>query len=288
LTTHNFWTIIYETQFHVAKQTRDKGKKLPSEKNKDYIVKSVEKALQVLKSFSFNSPTLSLTQLSRINGLNKTTVLRILRTLEKHSFVEYLSEDSRYTIGVEVYKLGNVFFYNLDLEKKARPHLTKLANEFKKTIHLCVLDEDKALYLDKIESDEQAVRIMISKKGGYAPLHCTGVGKVLLAFQPDAKKETILNNLEFKRFTRNTIADIDVLKKELDKIQKQGYALDLEEHEDDVVCIAAPTKNINGDVIASVSIVALAHQVSRKMLEGVYKIRLLQAVQTISRDIGYM
>ena len=269
------------------KQTRDGTKQLCSEKNRVYTVKSVEKALQVLKSFSFNSPTLSLAQLSKITGLNKTTVLRILRTLKKHNFVESLSNNSIYTIGVEIYKLGNIFFYNLDIEKKARPHLARLANELKKTIHLCVLDEDKALYLDKIESDEQAVRIMISKKGGYAPLHCTGVGKVLLASQPDAKKETILNNLKLIRFTKNTINDINVLKKELDKIQKQGYALDLEEHEEDVVCIAAPIKNIIGDVIASVSIASLAYQVPREMLEGAYKIKLLQVTQTISSDIGY-
>ncbi|MFQ6066032.1 MAG: IclR family transcriptional regulator [bacterium] len=256
-------------------------------KKEGYIVKSVGKALQILDSFSLDSPFLSLTQLSKITGLNKTTVLRILRTLEKHSFVETSSKDGKYTIGVEVYKLGNVFFNNLDLEKKARVHLTQLAHELKKTIHLCLLNEDKALYLDKIESDQQAVRIMISRKGGYAPLHCTGVGKVLLAFEPDEKKEAILNNLELKRFTKNTITDIDALRKELDKVQKQGYALDLEEHEDDVVCIAAPIKNMVGDVIASVSIAGLAHQVPRKILEGAYREKLLEVAQTISRDMGY-
>lgn len=255
--------------------------------NKDYTVKSIEKALQVLKSFSFSSRTLSLTQLSKTTGLNKTTVLRILRTLEKHNFVQAVSEDGKYTIGVEVYKLGNVFFHGLDLEKKARPHLTKLANELKKTIHLCVLDEDRALYLDKIESDEQTVRIMTSKKGGHAPLHCTGVGKTLLASQPDARKKAILNNLELERFTKNTITAMDVLKRELDKIQKQGYALDLEEREDDVVCVAAPVRNMDGDVIASVSISGLAHQVPREILEGAYKEKLLQAAQSVSMDMGY-
>lgn len=254
---------------------------------REYTVKSLEKALQILKSFSLNSPAFSLTQLSKVTGLNKTTVLRILRTLEKHQFVEEVSEDGKYTIGVEVYKLGNVFFHSLDLEKKARPHLTRLANELKKTIHLCILDEAKALYLDKIESDEQTVRIMTSKKGAHASLHCTGVGKTLLAFQPEAKREAILNNLELNRFTKNTITDMDVLKKELDKIQKQGYALDLEERENDVVCIAAPVRNMNGNVIASVSISGLAHQVPRKTLKGTYKEKLLQAARTISRAMGH-
>lgn len=254
---------------------------------KDYTIRSVEKALQVLKSFSISSPTLSLTELSKVTGLNKTTVLRLLRTLEKHSFVETVSEDGKYTIGVEVYKLGNVFFHSLDLEKKARPHLTKLANELKKTIHLCILDEAKALYLDKIESDEQTVRIMTSKRGAHASLHCTGVGKTLLAFQPDAKREAILNSLELDRFTKNTITDMDVLKKELDKIQKQGYALDLEEREEDIVCIAAPVRNMNGNVIASVSISGLAHQVPRKTLKGTYKEKLLQTAHTISRAMGH-
>ncbi len=254
---------------------------------KAYIVRSVEKALQILRSFSFKSPTLSMTELSKITGLNKTTVLRILRTLEKHNFVETVSEDGKFTVGVEVYKLGSVFFQNLDLEKQARPPLTKLANELKKTIHLCILDEAKALYLNKIESDEQTVRIMTSKRGAHASLYCTGVGKTLLAFQPDAKREAILNNLELDRFTKNTITDMDVLKKELDKIQKQGYALDLEERENDVVCIAAPVRNMNGNVIASVSISGLAHQVPRKILKGTYKEKLLQAARTISRAMGH-
>ncbi|MBE0479142.1 IclR family transcriptional regulator, partial [Candidatus Aerophobetes bacterium] len=183
------------------------------QKNEVYTVKSVEKALEVLKSFSLSSPILSLTEISKITNLNKATALRIVRTLKKHNFLESLSRDGRYTIGVEVYKLGNVFFYNLDIEKKAHPYLTKLANEIKKTIHLCILDGDKALYLDKIESDEQAVRIMISKKGSYAPLHCTGVGKILLAYQTDEKKKAILNSLRLERFTKNTITNIDALSK---------------------------------------------------------------------------
>ena len=255
--------------------------------NRGYILTSVEKALQILKSFSISSPTFSLTELSKVTGLNKTTVLRILRTLEKHKFLEEVPENSKYTIGVEVYKLGSVFFHNLDLEKKARPHLIKLANELKKTIHLCILNEAKALYLDKIESNEQAVRIMTSKRGAHASLHCTGVGKTLLAFQRDAKREAILNNLELNRFTKNTITDRNVLKKELDKIQKQGYALDLEEREDDVICIAAPVRNMNGNVIASVSISGLAHQVPKKTLKGIYKERLLQAAHTISKAMGH-
>lgn len=254
---------------------------------RDYIVKSVEKALEILRSFSFNSPTLSLTQLSKATGLNKTTVLRLLRTLEKHGFVEASIKDGKYTIGVQIYKLGNIFLNNLDLEKKASPHLSWLANTLNKTVHLCILDEDKALYVDKIESDEQTVRIMTSKKGAHAPLHCTGVGKVLLAFQPHARRDSILSGAKLERYTKNTMTDTDVLEKELDGIQKQGYALDLEEREDDVVCIAAPVRNMNGDVIASISVSGLAHQVPRETLEGEYKTDLLKVAQAISKHMGH-
>jgi len=260
---------------------------LSPEEDKYYTVKSVTKALQILKCFSFNCPILSLTELSRITGLNKTTVLRILRTLKKHGFVEIMPQEGKYAIGVEIYKLGSVFFYNLDIGKKSQFHLTKLANKLKKTVHLCILHGDNLLYLDKIESDEQAVRLMISKKGSLAPLHCTAVGKVLLAFQADEKKEALLNRLVLKRFTKDTITDINLLRKELEKIRKKGYALDLEEHEENVTCIGVPIRNINSDVVASISIAVLAHQVPRKVLEDTYREELLCVARNISKDIGY-
>lgn len=250
-------------------------------------VRSVERALQVLNCFSFERPTLSLKEISELSNLNKSTLLRILQMLREKEFVE-IDKNRKYRLGVQVYKLGNVFFYNLDIEAKAEPYLKQLANKTNKTIHLGVIEEDEALILDKIEPDEQSIRIMMSRRGRNVPLHCTSIGKVLLAFQPDEKRKTLLKSIELKKYTENTITDKTKLEKELDRIRKQGFGFDFEEHEKDIVCVATPIKDIQSKVVASISISGILFQTSEELLKNELRQKVVSTAEVISRKIGYI
>lgn len=250
-------------------------------------VRSIERALQILNCFSFERPTLSLKEINELSNLNKSTLLRILQTLREKEFVE-MDKNKKYRLGLQVYKLGNVFFYNLDIEVKAEPYLKQLANKTNKTVHLGVIEKDKALILDKIEPDEQSIRIMMSRKGRNVPLHCTGIGKVLLAFQPDEKRITLLESIELKKYTENTITEKTKLEKEVDRIRKQGVGFDCEEHEKDIVCVAAPIKDIQSKVVASISISAILFQTPKELLRNELRQKVVSTAEVISRKIGYI
>jgi len=140
----------------------------------------------------------------------------------------------------------------MDLVKEATPYLKELVNQCNETVHLGVLEEGEVLYIAKEESS-QTIR-MISYVGRRAPLHCTALGKVLLAYLAEEKRKKILGQKELLRFTKKTITDRKELEKELNKVKKQGFALDREENEKDVRCIAAPIKSYQGGVIAAISI----------------------------------
>lgn len=250
-------------------------------------VRSVERALQVLNCFSFERPTLSLKEISELSNLHKSTLLRILQTLREKEFVE-IDKNRKYRLGLQVYKLGNVFFYNLDIEAKAEPYLKQLANKTNKTVHLGVVEKDKALILDKIEPDEQSIRIMMSRKGRNVPLHCTSIGKVLLSFQPDEKRKTLLESIELKKYTENTITEKTKLEKELERIRKQGFSFDFEEHEKDIVCVAAPIKDIQSKVVASISISGILFQTPKELLKNELRQKVVSTAEVISRKIGHI
>ena len=122
--------------------------------------------------------------------------------------------------------------------------------------------------------------------GKRAPLHCTALGKVLLAFLPEEERKKILEQKELPRLTDNTITDRNKLEKELSKIQKQGFALDQEENEKDVRCIAAPIRNYQGRVIAAVSISGPAFRIDKKVQNNL-KEALIETSTKISKRLGY-
>jgi len=250
------------------------------------VIRSVNRAVDILNCFSFEKPALSLKQISELSKLDKATTLRILRTLKERGFVE-MDKNGKYGLGLQVYKLGSIFFYHLDIEVKAVPYLKRLANETDKTIHLGIMDKDRALILDKINPDEQSIRIMMSKRGRNVPLHCTGIGKVLLAFQPKGKKESLLKTIELRRHTENTITDKTKLMEELNRIREQGFGFDFEEHEKDIVCVAAPIKGIQGNTIASISISAVLFQINKNLLATELKRKLVFTAEVISKMMGY-
>jgi len=222
-----------------------------------------------------------------LSNLSKSTTLRILQTLKRKEFVE-INKDGKYALGLQIYKLGNIFFYNLDIETIAEPYLKQLANSTSKTVHLGVIDEDKTLILDKVEPDKESIRFMMSRRGRNVPLHCTGIGKVLLSFQPDEKRKTLWESIELKKYTENTITDKTKLQKELDQIRRQGFGFDFEEHEKDVICVAAPIKNIEGKIVASISVSGVLFRTSRELLKNQLKERVMDTARVISKKLGYM
>jgi len=223
--------------------------------NPNYPIKVLDKSLSILETMLRQGFAMSMTEISEKLGFYPSTTHRILDTLKHWGYVEQEPDNQEYQLGLKVLELGMAKLQQIDLVREATPYLKELVKQCNETVHLGVLEEGEVLYLAKEESS-QTIR-MCSYVGKRASLYCTALGKVLLAYLSAEERKKILGKRELPRLTGKTITDKEELEKELDKVKKQGFALDRGENEKDVRCIAAPIRNYQGKVIAAVSISAL-------------------------------
>jgi len=217
------------------------------------LVRAVIKITGLLESLA-QEKELGVTELAQLVGMHKSTVYRFLNSLKKLGYVLQNSSNGKYSLTLKLFELGSLVLGRMELWEQAHPILEQLAEQTRETIHLAILDDGKLVYLGKIEST-QALRVsMASRIGQSAPTHCTGVGKLLLAYLPPEKAEQILSQEQMQRFTSHTITDKSQLINELERIRQNGYAIDDEEHEVGVRCVAAPVRNNQGVVVAALSI----------------------------------
>ncbi|MBF6329932.1 IclR family transcriptional regulator [Nocardia transvalensis] len=210
---------------------------------------SLQRALTILTELGEDSKTLD--QLATRLGVHKSTVLRLLQTMEAQRFVTHGS-DHRYLLGSRLFELANRSLEGRDVRTVARPHLEALNAATGQTVHLATYESGEAIYIDKLDAT-QSVR-MYSRIGRPAPLHCTAVGKVLVAAQPRGQWRTIAEKLDYHPFTERTIRSPQRYVAELETVAAQGFAEDHEEHESFVNCIAVPVRNGTGAVVAALSV----------------------------------
>ena len=220
-----------------------------------HVLQSVDRALSILQLLAEESSDgLALTEISRRLGLNQSTCHHLLSTLRVRRFVSQDEESRRYRLGIKAVEVGQAAMQQVDLVRVALPQMEELMASVQENVNLVVLDNDSVVYVAQVPCD-RTVR-MFTRIGERAPLHCTGVGKVLLAGLPKEERSDLIDRLELPRFTAATICDGDLLKQELEQVATRGYAMDREEREEDVTCIAAPLRDYSGEVVAGVSISA--------------------------------
>ncbi len=227
----------------------------------DYKIKVLDKALKILDAFNEKGKELSSTQIYQALNLNKTTAFRILKILEDSNYLERSPHSLKYRLGFKLYCMGSLVEGLSEIQKIAHPFLVEMVKRCDETVHLAILSHGEALYLDKLEG-QKALRI-VSRVGMRLPAHCSGVGKILLAFVPEEELEQIIAEKGLPRFTRNTITSGKSLRGELAKVRKQGYAVDNEEIIAGAKCVAAPVRDSDGDVLAAISISVPKGRLSR-------------------------
>lgn len=222
-------------------------------KNETVPVKAVAKTVMILETLANNDNT-GVTEIANLTGLSKATAFRFLNTLENLGYVRQDGDSLQYSLTLKLFEVASLVRSRRTVLDEALPLINELSNETMETVHLATVEAGHLVYLDKIESKLSLKVSMMSEVGRSAPLYCTGVGKVLLAYLPQKESSELLMKSEFEQFTKNTITSSDLLKTELDRIRHQGYALDNEEHELGVRCIAAPIMNTENKVVAAVSV----------------------------------
>jgi IclR family KDG regulon transcriptional repressor len=249
--------------------------------NKNFL-STLDDALTILETFVEGSAGIGISEISRNTGYPKSKVHRVLLTLARRGYVRKDPQTERYQLSLRFFALGSVAVNKLEIKQTATPYLEKLRDESGETAHLAVMDESGVFYIDKIES-AQSIR-MYSYIGRRAPLHCTAVGKVLLAYQPERLAALLAPGL--KRYTAHTITDEIKIKEELAKIRRLGYALDNEELELGLFCIAAPVKNHLGQTVAAVSISGPGVRLTRSKIREFIPL-VITTGSKISHILGY-
>lgn len=224
----------------------------------DYTIAAVIKALKTLKQFDADHKSMTLTELSNRCDINKSSMFRIINSLESEGFLKYDKETRKYKLGVVVFHLGNNAFDFLDIKKVCAPVLKKAAVESQLLVHLAVLEEDQVIVIDKIWPTEHSDMIaLVSNIGGTVPLHCTGVGKILSAYSNEETREKLLAKCKFEVYSTKTINNREAFMTELNNVRRQEYALNDCEHEPYLRCVTRPIFDSEGKVIAAVSLSGL-------------------------------
>jgi IclR family acetate operon transcriptional repressor len=248
-----------------------------------YTVDAAAKALDLLSAFSFREPRLSLADLATRTGIPRPTAFRLLTTLEQAGFVAKVTGE--YQLGIKCFVMGNIVAASLDLREKAQRHLEQLRDATGETVHLAVLDGWQVLYLERLQSPHP-IGFMRSRVGAIVPAYCTSLGKTLLAFAPQDDVEAWLSSQTFQTMTPQTITSPRRLLKELRAIRERGYALDEQEHEIGVRCIAAPVWNHAGTVVAAISVAGPADRMPRPLVDSATATTIVAAARAISTELG--
>lgn len=247
---------------------------------------SIDKALYILGSLCTDgSRGVSLKELSRELEFNKSTTHRILKTLQQHGFARQDPESSKYKPGLRIVELGERVLEEVDIRKEAHQELSKLSEQINEVVHLGIIQDGKVVYLDKFNPPERAFHIY-SAVGKRAPIHCTGLGKAILAFLPSDRVEKIIKKQELKRYTSQTTTSPSKLREELEEMRETGYAFDNKEHEEEVRCVAVPIRDHKGESKAAISVTVPSFRESLEDLQD-YVPEVQETARRISEKLRH-
>ncbi|HUR95273.1 MAG TPA: IclR family transcriptional regulator [Gemmatimonadales bacterium] len=245
-------------------------------------IRSVSKAIQVLRLLG-DAGELGVTELSTRLRVHKSTVSRLLATLERHGVVSRHPVTEKFGLGPALISLAGAALTRIDVRASSREHLERLAEQTGETVNLAILDGDQVVNIEKLPSAHYIRDI--GWIGRRSPLHCTATGKALVAHLSVAELRRLLG-ARLKRFTPQTICAWPLLEEELAEVRRRGYAIGQEELEPGLVALAAPVYELGGRVEAAVSVSGPSFRVTASALSG-YAKHVLAAAHAISRSLGY-
>ncbi len=247
------------------------------------MLQTIEKASEVLALFDREHAEWGVREVAEALGLAKSSAHDLLTSLEQVGLLGK-NDEGRYRLGWRLVMLSETLLATTELRREARPIMEELADQYRETIHLAVLDDTKVVYVDKLEG-KQAVRVELTSLGTRLYAHCSALGKVLLAYEPEENVKRIIKAEGLPRFTAHTITDANELEETLAKVRKQGYATDQEEILPDLCCIGAPIHDHTGHVIAAISMSLPAYRFQRSQIE--FRKAVMRSGKMISERLGY-
>lgn len=214
-------------------------------------VAAVLKVFAILQALSERNET-GISDLSVRLAMPKATVYRFLQTMKTLGYVRQEVDSERYGLTMKVFELGTKALQYPDLVELAKHQMQMLSDKVGETVHLGMLIDSEIIYVHKVDSRHMLG--MYSRVGRRAPIHCTAIGKVLLAWEDAEQRDQVLAGAEFKRFRDKTITTRKAFLEELDRTREQGYGEDREEFDDHIRCVGVPIFDRLNQAVAGLSI----------------------------------
>jgi len=252
--------------------------------SRNYHVQVLDRTVGILQVLADARSNLGPAEIAERLSLHKSTIHRLLTALERHGYIRKQAGNGKYGLGLKLFELGSRAVAGLDLRESAQPILERLVSETGETAHLCVMDGGHMISVAIAES-RRTVRTPATV-GRRSPLHCTAVGKAILAFLPERAVLALVKQHPLRKYTSRTLVSRAALGAELARIRGRGYAIDDEEVEDGLRCVGAPIRNYSGAVIASMSIAGPSFRLTRSRIP-VLADAVVNAAERLSSDLGY-
>jgi DNA-binding IclR family transcriptional regulator len=254
-------------------------------KKPPYKVQVLDRAINILEFIGKQTTgEAGLPELSAAMKLHKTTTHRIAHVLESRGLLRRGLDSNRYRLGLRLYDLGCQALDHVNIRDEARPLMTRVAFEVGETVHLALLDRAEVLYIERVEAQRSLT--MGSKLGARNPVYCTALGKAILAFSTETETDQTLASCRMEARTRNTITNVLAFKRELERIRDRGFAIDDEEIEEGIRCVAAPILNASNRAVAAVSVSGPSSRITPDRFQLIGK-TMMKAAKDLSMRIGH-
>ncbi|MCF8078819.1 MAG: IclR family transcriptional regulator [Desulfobacterales bacterium] len=215
-------------------------------------IRSLEKGLEILLLLSRHEAELSLEDISQEAGFSKPTCYRLLQTMRRNNFVKQSSETKRYQLGPRNIAIGTAAMDRQSVRAIAVPYMRRIRTQTGETVNLTILDGIEIVFVERIEG-----KFIVNSNlyvGSRLPVHCSSMGKAILAHLPEHKLAAIVEKLDFQQYTQKTLVSREQLYKELEKIQAEGTSINNEELEKGLFAIAGPIRDYSGEAIAALNV----------------------------------
>ena len=249
-----------------------------------YIVPALERAILILRLLASSPTGQTLTDIGGELEIPKSSAFTLLSTLQYYNMVQR-NPDGTFELGMSLFSLGSAAVGRLGIQNFAHPILIQLVEETNLAAHVAVLNTNKIVYINKVESLDAFT--ISSRLGAQMGVHCTALGKAIMAYLSESERNLILDQLVFMKRTENTITSIIEFQKELSRVRDCRFAIDDEENEVGIRCMAVPVFNHLGKVIAAISISGPEKQLSSQNQENL-KEKIFQSAIALSTRLGFL
>jgi IclR family acetate operon transcriptional repressor len=248
-------------------------------------IQSLDRGLILLETVARAQRPVSLSELVPALGIDRSSVFRLANTLMRRGFLTQLPDSKRYMLGSSIWRLASLFRFENVLLQVARPHVDALAADTGETTYVAIREDTQAVLIER-QLTAQALGVMGAGLGTGMPLHCTGVGKALIADFDYERLVSLFGKAPLERFTKRTITTLEALAETCGQTRAYGFAVDDVEGHEGVRCIGAPIRDVSGEVVAAVGISAPVIRLPREAVKKMGD-RVAAAAEAIGRELGH-